>query len=157
MAVVGPGDADHVLLALAREVGAGLAHGGATVVTGGLGGVMAAAARGAREAGGTTVGLLPGEDRGDAATDLTVTLPTGLGEGRNLLVVRAAHAVVCIGGSWGTVSEVALAHRLGVPVVTVRGWTVLDDGGCVVGGPTTPSVSEAVQLALTAARRAAGA
>lgn len=118
---------------------------------------MAAAARGAREAGGTTVGLLPGQDRADAAPDLTVVLPTGLGEGRNLLVVRAAHAVVCVGGSWGTLSEVALAHRLGVPVVTVQGWTVLDDAGSVLGGTATRSATEAVELALSSARRAARA
>ena len=94
-----------------------LARGGFVVVNGGLGGVMEAAARGAREGGGIVIGLLPGDDRADANPHLTVAIPTGLGQARNALVVSAADAVVAVGGSWGTLSEIALARRAGKPVV----------------------------------------
>ena len=124
-AVVGPGDEDAPeLLALAEQVGRGLAEHGVIVVTGGLHGVMAAACRGASSAGGMTVGLLPGDDRAAGNQWLSVALPTGLGELRNGLVVRAADVVVAVGGSWGTLSEVALAMRTGTPVVILRPWHV---------------------------------
>lgn len=137
VAVVGPHDADEALLADAHEVGAALADAGYVVVTGGLGGVMEAASRGAHEAGGLVVGLLPG-DRHDAANAyVDVAIPTAMGEGRNLLVVRAASAVVAVGGSWGTLAEVALARRLGMPVVSLHGWQVEGprDGPVVVDSP----------------------
>ena len=124
-AVIGPGDVtDASLLADAEAVGAGLARAGAVVVTGGLGGVMAAAARGAKSAGGQVLGMLPGVDPADANEWVDIAVPTGLGQGRNLLVVRGARVVVAVGGSWGTLAEVALARRLGIPVVSLRGWTV---------------------------------
>ena len=123
--VIGPGDTtDGQLLADAEAVGAGLARAGAVVVTGGLGGVMAAAARGARNAGGQVVGMLPGSDPADANEWVDVAIATGLGQGRDLLVVRSARVVVAVGGSWGTLAEVALARRLRIPVVSLRGWTV---------------------------------
>jgi len=125
VAVVGPGQpGDDELLAIARAVGAGLAEAGCTVVTGGLGGVMAAASQGAREAGGFVVGILPGDDPGAANQFVDLALPTGLGEGRNLLIVRMADVVVSVGGSWGTLSEIALARRRNTPVVSVGGWDV---------------------------------
>jgi hypothetical protein len=92
------------------------------VVTGGLGGVMAAASRGAREAGGTTLGVLPGLDRSDANEWVDVAVPTGMGEARNALVVRAADALVAVGGAWGTLSEIALARKAGKPVAGVGSW-----------------------------------
>ena len=107
-------------LALAEEVGAAVAEAGAGLVCGGLGGVMEAACRGARSRGGLTVGLLPGIDRDAANGWVVVALPTGLGEARNALVVRAADAVVAVGGGWGTLSEIALALKAGVPVVGRR-------------------------------------
>jgi uncharacterized protein (TIGR00725 family) len=123
VAVIGPGEgATQEDLADAYRAGTLLAQAGSIVVTGGLGGVMAAAARGVRDAGGVTVGLLPSSDRADGDPAHTVLLPTGLGELRNGLVVRAADAVLAIGGSWGTLSEVALAVRAGTPVVALRGW-----------------------------------
>jgi uncharacterized protein (TIGR00725 family) len=124
VAVVGPGDASPTELQLAEEVGAGLAAAGAVVVTGGLGGVMEAASRGARSRQGMTLGILPGEDRDAANGWVQVAVATGLGELRNGLVVRAADALVAIGGGHGTLSEVALALRIGRPVVGLGTWDV---------------------------------
>ena len=122
--VVGPGDASSQELWLAEEVGAGLASMGAVVVTGGLGGVMEAACRGARSRRGRTVGLLPGDDRADANGWVEIALATGMGELRNGLVVRASDALVAVGGGHGTLSEVALALKLGRPVVGLGTWAV---------------------------------
>ncbi|XRQ15242.1 TIGR00725 family protein [Actinomadura welshii] len=135
VAVCGPGectpeDRDH-----AHQTGRLLAGHGAVVVCGGLGGVMAAAAAGARAAGGVTVGVLPGADRAAAGPDLTVALPTGLGQARNNVIVNAADAVIVIGGSWGTLSELALAmRRAAVPVVQIGGWRVHDRHGRPLAG-----------------------
>jgi uncharacterized protein (TIGR00725 family) len=123
VAVVGPGQgAREQDLTDATGAGALLAAAGVVVITGGLDGVMAAAARGVREAGGTSIGLLPSSQRGDGDPAHSLLLPTGLGELRNALVVRTADVVLAIGGSWGTLSEVALAVRGGTPVVAVRSW-----------------------------------
>jgi uncharacterized protein (TIGR00725 family) len=111
---------DPALVETATTAGRLLAERGWLVLTGGLGGVMAAAASGVDEAGGTAIAILPGVDRGAASPGHAVVLPTGLGEMRNALLVRAADAVLAIGGAWGTLSEVALAARTGVPVVTIR-------------------------------------
>ena len=148
VAVVGPGRTDdESLLAIARAVGAGLAESGCTVITGGLGGVMAAASRGASEAGGLVVGLLPGDGADTANEWVDVAIPTGLGEVRNALVVRSARVVVAVGGSWGTLAEIALARRRGTPVIAIRGWTIAGPaaGHSVV---TAEGADEAVQLAL---------
>src|SRR3954451_8587143 len=124
VAVVGPGDASPHDLQAAEDVGAGLAAGGAIVVTGGLGGVMEAACRGARARRGRTIGILPGEDRDAANGWVEIAIATGLGELRNGLVVRAADALVAVGGGHGTLSEVALALKLGRPVVGLGTWQV---------------------------------
>ncbi|HEY8826716.1 MAG TPA: TIGR00725 family protein [Jatrophihabitantaceae bacterium] len=127
VAVIGPGhDAPDDVCALARQVGLLLARRGVVVVTGGLGGVMAAAASGVRDGDGLVIGLLPGEDRTAANEHLSITMPTGLGQARNALVVGAADGVIAVGGSWGTLGEVALAYRAGKPVVCLRGWHVTD-------------------------------
>lgn len=129
VAVIGPGDgAPDELCQLARQLGRLLAGHGAVVVTGGLGGVMAGAARGVSEAGGLVLGLLPGDDRAAADEYLSVAIPTGLGEARNAVIVAAADAFVAVGGSWGTLSEIALARRAGKPVVSLCGWQLRD--GC---------------------------
>ena len=118
--VSGPGEPrDLRLLDTAREAGRLLAERGWFVLTGGLGGVMAAVAEGVSGAGGTAIALLPTSARSDASPGHHVVLPTGLGEMRNPLLVRAADAVLSIGGSWGTLSEVALAARTSVPVVSL--------------------------------------
>jgi uncharacterized protein (TIGR00725 family) len=149
VAVVGPGDsASDSDVAAAEEVGRLLAEAGAIVLTGGLGGVMAAATEAANAAGGLTVALLPGTGR--AASSATVVLPTGLGELRNGLLVRAADAVVAVGGSWGTLSEIALARRAGVPVVCVGGWQVTDSSGAPLdlARAETPAAAVACVLGL---------
>ncbi|HMA46434.1 MAG TPA: TIGR00725 family protein, partial [Frankiaceae bacterium] len=122
VAVVGPGEASAGQEEVAYEVGARLARAGLLVVTGGLGGVMAAASRGAVEAGGRTLGLLPGTDPAAANPWVQAVVPTGLGQARNALVVGSAAALVAVGGGWGTLSEVALALRDGRPVVGVGSW-----------------------------------
>jgi uncharacterized protein (TIGR00725 family) len=144
VALVGPGDADAAELTVAERVGEGLARAGAVLVCGGLGGVMAAGCRGASRAGGMSVGLLPGLDRGAANPWLGVAIPTGLGELRNGLVVRAADAVIAVGGAYGTLSEVALALKAGVPVVGIGTWEI--DGIEAVA-----SAEEAVARALARA------
>lgn len=117
IAVIGGGTCTSEETALAEQTGELLARQGAVVVCGGLGGVMEAAARGAQANGGTTVGILPGDDPRAANAFIGVPLATGLGEMRNFLIVRSAHALIAIGGGVGTLSEIALAQRIGKPVV----------------------------------------
>jgi uncharacterized protein (TIGR00725 family) len=124
VAVVGPGDASPAEIEAAEQIGRAIAHAGATLVCGGLGGVMAAACRGACAAGGMTVGILPGSDRAAANRWVRVAIPTGLGELRNGLVVRAADVVVAVGGAYGTLSEVAFALKTGVPVIGLGTWEI---------------------------------
>jgi uncharacterized protein (TIGR00725 family) len=151
IAVVGPGrDASAAELAAAEEAGAAIASAGAVLVCGGLGGVMEAACRGARSEGGTTVGLLPGTDRDEANGWVVLALPTGLGEGRNALIVRAADAVVAIGGGFGTLSEIAFALRAGVPVFGVGTWELARDGASVEGVRPVEDARTAVAEALRA-------
>ena len=141
VAVVGPGEASARELAVAEAVGRELAVRGAVVVCGGLGGVMAAACRGAASAGGITVGILPGVDRSAANEWVGVAIATGLGEMRNALVVRSADAVVAVGGAYGTLSEIALALKTGVAVIGLGSWEI--DG---IRRAQTPA--EAVGMAL---------
>ena len=125
VAVVGAGgEVAASVLADAEAVGAELARRGAVVVCGGLGGVMAAACRGARAEGGVTLGILPGLDRADANEWVSVAVATGLGELRNGLVVRSADAVVAIAGEYGTLSEIAFALKAGLRVVGLRSWEI---------------------------------
>jgi uncharacterized protein (TIGR00725 family) len=120
--VIGSG-AEHEVRA--EEVGRLLAERGCTVVTGGLGEVMAAAARGAKSAGGTTIGILPGESRGQANEWIDHEVVTGVGHARNLAVVASGDAVIAVGGSWGTLAEIGFASRLGRPTVVVEpGWEI---------------------------------
>jgi uncharacterized protein (TIGR00725 family) len=149
VAVVGPGSAaTDEECETAHEVGRALAAAGCVIVNGGLDGVMTAAAAGAAAAGGTSIGVLPGNDRSHAAADLTVAIPTGLGEMRNALVVRAADAVIAVGGSWGTLSEVALAMRSGKPVVSIGGWRVTDRDGVEQPIPHAADAADAVATVL---------
>ena len=155
VAVSGGGEADEEACRRAEELGRELAIRGAVVVTGGLGGAMEAACRGAKAAGGTTIGILPGDDRAEANAWVDVAVPTGLGEGRNALVVRAADAVVAVAGEFGTLSEIALALRLGRPVVGLGTWELHRDGRTVdaVVIATTPAEAAERAVALATARR----
>ena len=141
VAVVGPGDASPAELAVSEELGAALASAGAVVVCGGLGGVMEAACRGAKSRRGLTVGLLPGLDRSAANGWVDVAIPTGMGELRNGLIVRAADAVVAVGGGAGTLSEIAFALKAGRTVIGIGTFTL--DGVAVAG-----SAEEAAALAV---------
>src|SRR4051794_31339249 len=133
VAVVGPADdARPSDLRHAEAVGRLLAVAGAVLLTGGQHGVMGAAARGARAAGGVSIGIMPGLDRAEGSPQHTYLLPTGLGELRNGLLVRAAEAVIAIGCSWGTLSEIALSRRTGVPLALVDPWDLPEDVGTVV-------------------------
>jgi uncharacterized protein (TIGR00725 family) len=148
VAVIGGGEAGREVAALALEVGRELAREGAIVVCGGLGGVMEAAARGVQEAGGVSIGILPGPDRRFANPYLTYTIPTNLGHARNMLIVHSADAVIAIDGSYGTISEAAIALKLGKPVVALRNsWSLPH-----LKAATTPG--EAVSLVLAALRSA---
>jgi uncharacterized protein (TIGR00725 family) len=139
VAVVGSGS-EHE--GRAEAVGRLLAERGCTVVTGGGGEVMAAAARGAKSAGGTTIGILPGERRHEGNEWLDYEVVTGIGHARNVAVAASGDAVIAVGGSWGTLAEVAFASRLGRPVV------ILEPGLEVEGIPRASTPEEAVELAL---------
>ena len=141
VAVIGPGDASAAELAIAEEVGARLVDLGATVVTGGLGGVMEAASRGAKSRRGLTIGLLPGLDRSEANGWVDVAIATGLGEIRNALIVRTSDALVAVGGGVGTLSEIGFALKLGRPVIGVGTFEV-------EGVVQVSSAAEAAELAL---------
>lgn len=157
VAVIGDGDPRgpdaRRVLEWAEEVGTLLARGGAIVVTGGMGGVMRAASRGAAGVGGLTVGILPGDDPAEANEFIGLPVATGLGVARNLVVVTSADAVVAIGGRHGTLSEIGLALRMGRQVVGLGSWRVESDRA--VGGPRIHRARdprEAAQLALRMAK-----
>jgi uncharacterized protein (TIGR00725 family) len=147
VAVVGPGrDASPAELAEAEEAGAAIGSAGAVLVCGGLGGVMEAACRGARSEGGMTLGLLPGTDRDEANGWVVLALPTGLGEARNALVVRAADALIAVGGGYGTLSEIALALKAGKRVVGLDSW---DIDGMVAAADPRAAVAAVLEDSLT--------
>ena len=141
VAVIGPSEATVKEMEAAEQVGRALALSGAKVLCGGLGGVMAAVCRGAAGVGGTTIGLLPGPDRASANEWVQIAIPTGLGELRNGLIVRSADAVIAVGGAYGTLSEIALALRAGVPVFGIETWEI-------EGVRSVESPERAVRLAL---------
>jgi len=128
VAVVGDGQCSGEVAALAEAVGRELAQRGAVLVCGGLGGVMEAACRGAKAAGGLTVGILPGTARGEANRYVDIPIVTGLGEARNVLVVQSAQAVIAVHGEYGTLSEIAHALKLGIPVVGLHTWELARQG-----------------------------
>jgi len=127
IAVVGGSTASPEVYAAAREVGQEVASAGAVLITGGLGGVMEAASQGAKEKGGTVVGILPGFSRKDANPYVDIPIVTGLGDGRNMLIVQTAQAVIALPGEYGTLSEIAFALKIGRPVVSLGSWKVSAD------------------------------
>ena len=150
ISVIGAANSDQETAGLAEEVGKLIAEKGAVLVCGGLGGVMTAVSKGAREAGGVTVGILPGTDRAEANPHLTIALATGLGYARNALVVQAGDAVIAVGGEFGTLSEIGFALQFGKPVIGLNTWELnrkgLKDSIVAVKSPKE-AVEKAFQLA----------
>jgi uncharacterized protein (TIGR00725 family) len=156
VAVCGPDPCTREVADQAEDVGRFLARAGAVVVCGGHGGVMGAASKGAAEAGGTVVGILPGSSRAEGNPYLTVSIPTGMGEMRNALIVRAADALIAIAGEFGTLSEIALAVKVGVPVVGLGTWALVKSGRKVQAFAEVGTPEEAVQQALRLANDSSG-
>jgi uncharacterized protein (TIGR00725 family) len=142
--IIGAGRADREQTELAYRTGRLAAERSWIVICGGLGGVMEAASRGAREGGGLVIGILPGHSRKDGNPHLSAALPTGMGEARNAVIARASDALIAIGGEYGTLSEIALGIKMGKPVVSLKSWAPDD----AVVGAETPE--EAVELAARA-------
>jgi uncharacterized protein (TIGR00725 family) len=147
IAVVGAGVADDDEARLGEEVGELLAQRGAVVVCGGMTGVMEAACRGAKGAGGTTVGILPGPRRSEANDYVDIAIATDLGEMRNALIARTADVVLAIGGEYGTLSEIAFALKIGTPVVGLNTWELGRAGAPVDAFEMASSPREAVDAA----------
>jgi uncharacterized protein (TIGR00725 family) len=155
LAVVGPSRPRESILELAERTGTEVARAGAILLTGGLGGAMEAASRGAKRAGGVTIGILPGPSRRDANAFIDYSIPTGMGEMRNALLIRAADGVIAVGGGVGTLSEIALALRLGKPLAGLETWQARV-GGTTAGIKQAGSPREAVAAVIDALRAAAG-
>jgi uncharacterized protein (TIGR00725 family) len=124
IAVVGQNECSEETAQTAALIGRTIAQKKGVVICGGLGGVMEAAARGAKEAGGVTVGILPTMNKNDANQYIDLVIPTGLGDARNVLVARAADAMIALPGKYGTLSEIAFALMAGIPVVSVSSWVL---------------------------------
>jgi len=144
VSVIGGGSCSGEDYATARELGRLLAERGYAVVTGGLGGVMEAASRGAHEAGGTVIGVLPGIVREEANPYVDIVLTTGVREARNVCVATSGHAVVAVGGGFGTLSEIAFALKHGRPVFGLRTWTLPEHRVPREGVQVVESPAEAV-------------
>ena len=150
ISVIGAGTEDAELTALAEEVGRLVAEAGARLVCGGLGGVMEAASRGAAEAGGEVIGIVPTAATADANPHVTHPVATGIGQARNLAVAATGDAVIAVGGAWGTLSEIAFARRLGRPVVGLATWELSSAGeeaGIELAADPAAAVSTALRLA----------
>jgi len=148
--VIGAGDCPNQAAQLAEAVGYGLAQQHLTLICGGLGGVMAAACRGAKAAGGTTIGILPGTHRTAANPWVDIAIATGLGEARNLIIVRSAQALIAIGGEYGTLSEIAFALKLGVPVIGLQTWQLARQGQILNAIPEAETAEAAVSWVVQA-------
>ena len=152
ISVIGSGDASPEAIHLAEEVGRELARQGATVVTGGLFGVMEAASRGAKEAGGTTIGILPGSDPSEANPYVDIPICTGIGYARNVIVVRSGRAAIAVNGAFGTLSEIAYALGEGIPVIGLDTWAISRNGknsdAIIVATDPLDAVEKAIEAAL---------
>jgi uncharacterized protein (TIGR00725 family) len=151
VSVIGASTGADEILRDAEAVGRGIAEAGAILVCGGRTGVMEAASKGASEAGGTVIGVLPGLSAADANPYISHAVATGIGQARNLAVVASGEAIIAIGGEWGTLSEIAFARRLERPVVAIRSWTLRNQAGTDLGIVEASTPEEAVELALKAA------
>jgi hypothetical protein len=151
IAVVGASDPSKEEAQLAEEVGRELARRGATLICGGLGGVMEAACKGAVSQGGTTVGILPGDSAKDANRYIKIPIVTGMGYARNAIVAKSGQAVIAIGGSYGTLSEIAYALENGIPVIGLNTWSLsragVEDSSIIVAQTPAEAVEKAFALA----------
>ncbi len=127
VAIIGAGKCSKKLRDMAYEAGKYIAENGGVVVCGGMGGIMEGAARGAREGGGLTIGILPTDKKEDANEFIDIVIPTGFGEARNLMVVRSADAVIAFPGKYGTLTEMAFALHAGKPLISVSAWKLGDE------------------------------
>jgi hypothetical protein len=149
VAVIGAGQCTAAEAALAEEVGRLLTEAGAVVLTGGRGGVMAAASRGAAQAGGLVVGILPGEDAAQANSWVALPIVTGMGEARNAILMRTAQVVIAVGGEYGTLSEIAFALKFGRPVIGLHTWRASGPNQTALPIQSVASAAEAVAAALS--------
>jgi len=127
VAVIGASEAEETVLHDAEAIGEGIAQRGALLISGGLGGVMEAACRGAKKAGGMTIGILPGTVRSDASNYVDIRIVTGLSQARNVIIARSCDAAVAISGKYGTLSEIAYCLMFGVPVIGLGTWRLASD------------------------------
>jgi uncharacterized protein (TIGR00725 family) len=152
IAVIGAGQPAPGEARLAEEIGRELARRGHILVCGGMGGTMEAACRGAQALGGLTIGILPGEKRDGANAFVDIPIVTGIGHARNLAVVRSAHAVIAIGGNYGTLSEISFALQAGIPVVGLNTWAIMrhnqPDAGIIPADNAVEAVDKAVNAAI---------
>jgi uncharacterized protein (TIGR00725 family) len=153
IAVIGNSSCSPEETKLAESVGELLAQQGVTVICGGLGGVMEAVCRGAKSKGGLTVGILPGQDSSTANPWVDIPVVTGLGEARNVAVVKSAQAVIAIGGSHGTLSEIAYALKSGIPVIGLNTWSLSRNGREDDSIIRVQSATEAVDKAISLAKK----
>ncbi len=151
IAVIGGAEPSPQEAKLAEEVGRELAKQGASLVCGGLGGVMEAACQGAQSEGGVTIGILPGESRQAANPYVQIPIVTGIGYARNVAVVKSAQAVIAIGGSYGTLSEISHALQSGIPVIGLNTWSLSrngqQDNSIILAQNPTEAVNKALNLA----------
>ena len=150
--VMGPGSCSPALYDLARKVGYLIAQNKATLVCGGRGGVMEASARGAKEGGGVTVGILPGDSALEANPYIDIPIVTGLGIARNAVNVLTSQSIIAIGGAYGTLSEIALALKCGTPVVGLGTWDAVSSAGAKLPITVAHGAEDAVQAALALIR-----
>lgn len=154
VAVIGASECDAAVAAQAEEVGRRLAEAGAVLVCGGRGGVMEAACRGAKSAGGLTIGILPGSDRRDCNPYVDIPIVTTIGFARNIIVVSTAQAAIAVAGSYGTLSEIAYALQRGMPLVALGSWQLAREGRLTADVPVVETPAEAVARVLTLIREA---
>ncbi len=152
IAVIGASQCSEEIARIAEDVGRELAKRGVTLVCGGLGGVMEAACRGAKMEGGLTIGILPGTSRHDANPYVDIPIVTGMGEARNVIVVRSAQAAIAISGEYGTLSEIAYALKLGIPMIGLGTWQLAKGGREVRDIVVAKTPKEAVEKAIALAR-----
>ena len=157
VSVIGASRASPEVMALAQEVGQELARREVAVVCGGLSGVMEAVCKGAKSAGGTTIGILPGHNPNDANRYVDIPIPTGMGYARNAIVVKVGRAVIAIGGAYGTLSEIGHALAEGTPVIGLQTWKTVRGGKTDPGIIVTSTPKEAVERALAEVSRRDGA